>query len=161
MKKTFKKITASIMAVTTLTVSMVGTSANAAGTISASTSGSGTTTKITYSFDVDGNYNSRTNNGAHYGQTGSKGFSISSNSSVTFSFGGARNAGANVKIYRESDNSKVTEFNIPIIQSGMPTLYYYETLSPGQYYVKIRSDSSSTYSTGGFTVSYISGTYTH
>lgn len=70
-------------------------------------------------------------------------------------------AGANVKIYRESDNSKVTEFNIPITQSGMPTLYYYATLSPGQYYVKIRSDNLSTYSTGGFTVSYISGTYNH
>ncbi|MDD7556185.1 hypothetical protein [Ruminococcus sp.] len=43
----------------------------------------------------------------------------------------------------------------------MPTIYKNVDLSAGQYYVHVISDSSTTYSTGSFTVKKISGTYNH
>ena len=64
-------------------------------------------------------------------------------------------------IYRESNNAKVAAISIPKYSSGMPTIYKNVDLYAGQYYVHVISDSSTTYSTGSFTVKKISGTYNH
>ena len=160
MKRTFKRTFAALIAATTMAVGMSGMSASASGDVDGTRSGSGSNTKMTYEFDVDGNYVSRTNNNAHYGQTSTSGFSVSKDATYTISFSGLSVA-AKVYIYEEDTNSLAFSFTIPKYQSGMPTLYTTPSLDAGQYYVKVVSNSYSTYTVGSFIVHGVSGSYTH
>lgn len=159
MKKLFKKITVSLLAAVTI-FGLLSANAFAAGRVSGIRYGSGSSTYVDYFFDVDGNYYSRTNNGAHYGQTSTTGFSVSSSGTYSISFGGIP-TGATVYIYNEKTNAQICGITIPVYQSGMPTLYYSANLDAGQYYVKVVSASYETYSIGSFRVNGVSGTYTH
>lgn len=155
-----KKFFTSLVAVVIMAVSVGALNVSASGTVKGTVSGSGTATKVTYSFDVDGNYYSRTNNGSHYGMTSSRGFVITTQKTYTVTFNGISTA-ATVYIYNESTDAKVASFTIPKYTSGMSTLYSGLNLSAGQYYVKVVSSSKTTYSTGSFYISGVAGTYTH
>lgn len=144
-----------------LTFSLLGTSAFASGTVTGTSGGYGSSTYIEYSFDADGNSYSTSDDGAHHGKTSVDGFAVSSAGSYRISYDGASSTGANVYIFSEASNALICNFNIPVYQSGMPTLNYYADLSAGQYYVKVVSSSNNTYSTGRFRVNGISGTYRH
>lgn len=159
MKKLFKRMAAITMTMVMM-FSVLCVNAFAAGTVDGELHGSGTSTYISYSFDVDGNNYSPSNNGAHYGQTSEEGFAVSSKGSYKITFDGIRTK-ANVYIYNESSDALACSFFIPVYQSGMPTLSYSADLDEGQYYVKVVSSSYDTYSTGGFRVYGISGKYNH
>lgn len=161
MRKNFKKFAVSLVTIGALSASLASFSASASGTVRCSTTGTGTNTAAIYNYDVDGSTYRFGKTGAHQGQIGSKGFAVSSSGSYQFMYSGASNAGATVYVFRESDDTRVATISIPKYVSGMPTIYKNVDLSGGQYYVHVVSDSSSTYSTGSFTVKKISGTYNH
>ena len=149
---------------------MVLGTAIASGTVGHTTGGSGSSTYVNYSFDVDGNYYDPvgyfdSGNSSHYGKTSTRGFAVSSpygnTANVTFTFSGAYNSGAYVVVYNESTQICEGSFTIPLHQSGMGTLTYSMTLPNGQHYVKIVSSTLITYSTGTVKVSGISGHYKH
>lgn len=159
MKRLFKKVTTFFLTAV-MVFGMLPVNTFAAGTVTGETYGSGSNTNITYSFDVDGYYNSPKRNDAHYGQTSEIGFVISSSGLYNISFGGTA-VGATIYIYKEGTTTQVHKINIPAFQPGMPTLSSNYSFKPGQYYVKVVSASLTTYSTGSFTIKEISGTYTH
>lgn len=137
--------------------------AGAAGTVSGSISGSGSSRTASYTFDVDGNHKNAgfSDTEAHQGQYSTTSFYISATKNYTFHFSGASNAGATVTIYKQTvagsaDSGNMASmggFNIPQYTVGMPSLSYSMKLDAGYYYyVKVISDSETTYSKGAFYV---------
>lgn len=153
MKKNLKRVVASITAIVSLAVSAVSINASASGTVTHSTNGS----TAAYSFDVDGNNTSSTNNGSHYGQSSGLYISIVNSGYYSVTFNGASNSSATVYFYKFNSNNTVSStpyasFNIPQSVSGMPTLYGSIYLASGKYLVKFVSNSYSSYSSGYFAI---------
>lgn len=137
----------------------------ASGYVNGTMSGTGSGTSVKYTFNVDGSGSTcdgYQEGAAHDGAIGSLGFSVSDTKNYTLSYSGTDgNAEANVYIYSEKTNTITNHFSIPVRGGGMPTITTTIKLNAGQYYVKVISASCSTYSTGSFTLSGISGTYNH
>lgn len=159
MKRLFKKVTTFFLTAV-MVFGMLPVNTFASGTVFGTRYGSGTSTNVKYSFDVDGNLNSDTLTGAHYGKKSGIGFAVDSDGLYTISFGGYE-VGATIYIYDERTKKEVHKIDIPAYQPGMPTLNTNYHFDVGRYYVKVVSASYTTYSINSFTVKDIAGTYDH
>lgn len=153
MKKMFKKIISTAVAAV-MTVNVISAEAFALGSVS--TASTVNLSDKGYHFEVDGNWVNIKGNGPHQGAISGAVFWINKKGKYKISFTGAQNAGATVIIYKfrvdKPYDYPCDTILIPQYASGMPTLYVYTELEPGNYRVRVVSSSNKEYAIGGLTI---------
>ncbi|MCH5196953.1 MAG: hypothetical protein J1F28_09570 [Oscillospiraceae bacterium] len=141
MSKLFKRIIAVVMSATMMT-SGFSAAAFAAETISETQSISPDKVDHTFNFSVG---DSET--------IIQPGFVINTNERLEITFSGAQGSGASVYFYKLNNGQLVNTLSIPPYVSGQPaTLRTYFDFEQGGYYIAVKAYSSTTESTGSFTI---------
>lgn len=152
-KKTFKKITAAVMAATTLAVSMVGMTAFAANTTTNDVISTVETENADNVLRTISNSFSWTN--IRNVVTLENGFSLSVNRSVTFAINNCSRGAAIVKLYKYGNATPVRSFSLP--EAYMPTQYIYLSLDAGSYYLTVQPQTGYDFTSGSMYIQNIDG----
>lgn len=147
MTKTFKKIAASVMAVATLAVGVVGMNVSAAGNTCGDISVSSTPTITPYSTTKSYSFSGVTSSGKAL----SPSITLSTSRTINISYGSSSGYPAKVTICNASNDSEVDHFNIPT--SLGTTVTTSRSLPSGTYYFFVTPVGGSRTS-GSFTVTY-------
>lgn len=165
MKSSIKKALSTLLSGAILFSGILSYSASASGNVNMTKiTKVGSKVKVTYSYDVDGNFTdsqNRRRNEYKYGNFACDGFAITGRKVVTFKFGGASYSGARFEICKQDTDGGITDkdapvatIDIPKASVGMPTLSRDITLPTGKYSVRVVSKSEPTSSKGTVIICY-------